>query len=152
MQRIRKEFAKKIVIHKFKDTFPSIFFVHKEGRIIILKLDCEYVMTPRILFNDKKLSRTENDVLSTIISLALKKDYCYASNDYLAKYINSSKRTITKSLSKLKELNYIFIKYIDNQGRIYLNLERIPTKVSSEVAENGYQEVEKSCYHKRNKR
>ena len=53
-------------------------------------------------------------------------------------------------MSKLKELNYIFVKYVDNQRRIYLNLEKIPTKVSNEVAENGYQGVEESCYHKRN--
>ena len=53
-------------------------------------------------------------------------------------------------MSKLKELNYIFVKYVDNQRRIYLNLEKIPTKVSSEVAENGYQGVEESFYHKRN--
>ena len=53
-------------------------------------------------------------------------------------------------MSKLKELNYILVKYVDNQRRIYLNLEKITTKVSSEVAENGYQGVEESFYHKRN--
>ena len=120
--------------------------------MIILKIKGDYVITPRILFNDKKLSRTENDVLNTIISLALKKDYCYASNEYLANYVNSSKRTITKSLSKLKELKYILVKYVDNKRRIYLNLDKLKTIVSSEVAENDYQRVEESFYHKRNNR
>ncbi len=109
-------------------------------------------MTPRILFSDKKLSRTENDVLSTIISLALKKDYCYASNGYLAEYVNSSKRTITNSLSKLKELNYIKIKYVNNKRRIYLNLDKLTTIVYCEIAETCYDEVAKSCDHKRNNR
>ena len=120
--------------------------------MIILKIKGDYVITPRILFNDKKLSRTEIDVLSTIISLALKKDYCYASNEYLANYVNSSKRTITKSLSKLKELKYILVRYVDNKRRIYLNLDKLKTIISSEVAENDYQRVEESFYHKRNNR
>lgn len=109
-------------------------------------------MTPRILFNDKKLSRTEIEVLSTIISLALKNDYCYANNEYLANYINSSKRTTTNSLSKLTELNYIKMKYVNNKRRIYPNLEKITTIVSCEVAETYYDEVAKSCDHKRNNR
>ncbi len=109
-------------------------------------------MTPRILFSDKKLSRTENDVLSTIISLALKRDYCYANNEYLANYINSSKRTITNSLSKLKKLNYIKTKYVNNKRRIYLNLDKITTIVFCEVAETCYDEVAKNCDHKRNNR
>ncbi|MBP3840928.1 MAG: helix-turn-helix domain-containing protein [Bacilli bacterium] len=91
-------------------------------------------MTPRILFNDKNLTRTENDLLSLIISLALKNDYCYANNKYLADYINTSDRTISYSLSKLKELNYIFIKKIDGKRRIYLNKEKIPTKNADDVA------------------
>lgn len=61
----------------------------------------EFIITPRILFRDKNLSRTDIDVLSLIISLALNKGYCYASNDYLKEYINSSERTINYSLSKL---------------------------------------------------
>ena len=109
-------------------------------------------MTPRIVFNDKKLSRTDIDVLSTIISLALKKDYCYASNEYLAEYVNSSKRTITNSLSKLTELNYIKTKYVNNKRRIYLNLDKLTTIVSCEVAETCYDGIAKSCDHKRNNR
>ena len=53
-------------------------------RLNIIRLDCEFIMNPRILFNDKNLKRTENDLLSLIISLALKNDYCYANNKYLA--------------------------------------------------------------------
>ena len=37
-------------------------------------------MKPRILFNDKNLTRTDADLLSLIISLTLKKDYCFATN------------------------------------------------------------------------
>lgn len=91
-------------------------------------------MTPRILFNDKNLTRTDNDLLSLIISLALKNDYCYANNKYLADYINTSDRTISYSLSRLKELNYIFVKKVEGKRRIYLNKEKIPTKITDDVA------------------
>ena len=39
----------------------------------INKLDCDFIMKPRILFNDKNLTRTDADLLSLIISLTLKK-------------------------------------------------------------------------------
>ena len=85
-------------------------------------------MTPRILFSDRKLSKTDIHVLGLITSLTLKIDYCYASNEYLANYINVSKRTISDSLSKLKKLKYIKIKFINSKRRIYLNTEKVPTK------------------------
>ena len=102
-------------------------------------------MTPRILFNDKSLTRTDNDLLSLIISLALNNDYCYASNKYLANYIDTSIRTISDSLSKLKRLEYIIVKYENNSRRIYLNTEKIPTKVATDIAENCSKEVAESC-------
>ena len=104
-------------------------------------------MTPRILFNDKNLNRTDNDLLSLIISLALNSNYCYANNKYLAIYIDTSIRTISDSLSKLKKLGYVIVKYENNNRRIYLNTEKIPTKVATEVANNRSQRVAESCYH-----
>ncbi len=104
-------------------------------------------MTPRILFRDKNLSRTDNDVLSLIISLALNKGYCYATNDYLREYINSSDRTINYSLSKLKKLDYIIVKHENSKRRIYLNMEKIPTKVADEGAENCSNDSAGSCTH-----
>ena len=104
-------------------------------------------MTPRILFSDKNLTRTDIDLLSLIISLALKNDYCFASNKYLADYIDTSIRTISDSLSKLKKLGYVIVKYENNNRRIYLNTEKIPTKVATEVANNRSQRVAESCYH-----
>ena len=79
-------------------------------------------MTPRILFNDKNLTRTDIDLLSLIISLALNNEYCYANNKYLADYIDTSIRTISDSLSKLRRLKYIIVKRVNNKRRIYLNI------------------------------
>ena len=68
-------------------------------------------MIPRILFNDSSLSETDRMVMGLIISLTLKNTYCYANNEYLEKYINKSQRTINYSLSKLKKLEYIKVKF-----------------------------------------
>ena len=110
-------------------------------------IDCEFIITPRIVFNDKNLSRTDIDVLSLIISLALKNNYCYASNEYLANYIKTSKRTISDSLSKLKKLKYVIVKYENKQRRLYLNTEKIPTKVSDNIAKKCNNAVAETRYH-----
>lgn len=68
----------------------------------INKLDCDFIMKPRILFNDKNLTRPDADLLSLIISLTLKKDYCFVTSKYSADYINTSERTISYSLSQFK--------------------------------------------------
>lgn len=104
-------------------------------------------MKPRILFNDKNLTRTDADLLSLIISLTLKKDYCFATNKYLADYINTSERTISYSLSKFKELKYVFVKNVNGQRRIYLNKEKIPTKVADDSATDCSSESAIDCDH-----
>lgn len=104
-------------------------------------------MSPRILFNDKNLTRTDNDLLSLIISLALKYDYCFASNNYLANYINTSTRTISDSLSKLKQLKYIIVRNDDGRRKIYLNNEKIPTKNANDNAEIRNNEIATDCDH-----
>lgn len=104
-------------------------------------------MTPWILFNDRNLSKTDCSVLGLIISLTLKNGYCYASNEYLADYVKVSKRTISDSLSKIKRLKYIIVKYENNNRRIYLNTEKIPTKPANHVAKNCDDMVAETCDH-----
>ena len=97
-------------------------------------MNCDFIMIPRILFNDSSLSETDRMVMGLIISLTLKNTYCYASNEYLEKYINKSQRTINYSLSKLKKLEYIKVKFENGKRRIYLNTDKIPTKNALESA------------------
>ena len=108
-------------------------------------LDCEFIMTPRILFSDKNLTRVDIDLLSLIISLTLKKGYCYATNKYLANYINSSIRTIGYSLSKLKTIGYIKIEYETIGRRIYLNTDKIPMNFSTGIANNCKGDIASNC-------
>ena len=104
-------------------------------------------MIPRILFNDSSLSETDIMVMGLIISLTLKNTYCYASNEYLEKYINKSHRTINYSLSKLKKLEYIKVKFENGKRRIYLNTDKIPTKNALESAKTSNEKYASSCTH-----
>ena len=129
---------------KFRKSNKSLFIIKENN---INKLDCDFIMKPRILFNDKNLTRTDTDLLSLIISLTLKHDYCFATNKYLANYINTSERTISYSLSKFKELKYIFVKSVNGQRRIYLNKEKIPTKIAYDSAIDCSRDSAIHCNH-----
>ncbi len=50
-------------------------------------------------------------------------------------------------MSKLKKLDYIIVKSENSKRRIYLNIEKIPTKVADEGAENCSNESANSCTH-----
>ena len=104
-------------------------------------------MIPRILFNDSSLSETDRMVMGLIISLTLKNTYCYANNEYLEKYINKSKRTINYSLSKLKKIEYIKVKFENGKRRIYLNTDKIPTKNTLESAKTSNEKYASNCTH-----
>ena len=104
-------------------------------------------MIPRILFNDSSLSETDRMLMGLIISLTLKNTYCYASNEYLEEYINKSQRTINYSLSKLKKLEYIKVKFENGKRRIYLNTDKIPTKNALESAKTSNKKYTSSCTH-----
>lgn len=112
-----------------------------------MKLNGKFIMIPRILFRDKNLSKTDICLLSLIISLTFKEKYCYASNEYLADAINVSVRTITASLSKLRLTNYINIKYVNKNRRIYLNKKKGLVSYSTNIEENCNDVVEENCYH-----
>jgi hypothetical protein len=59
---------------------------------------------------DKKITN-ELGLLLIISSLSAKTGYCYATNDFLAKQFNTTIWTISKKITKLKELGYIKVDY-----------------------------------------
>ena len=63
-----------------------------------------YIRIPESIFLDKSISPSSKCLYGYIELFTIKKGYCYASNEYLEKYINKSQRTINYSLSKLKKL------------------------------------------------
>jgi len=79
----------------------------------------KYVIVPLDELRDLKLNSTDKLVMGMIVSLSIKKGMCKASNGYLSKQLELSKRTITKSLSILKDNNLIRIEKEKNQRVIY---------------------------------
>ena len=69
------------------------------------------------------INSTDKLVYGVIKALTNNLGYCYASNDYISKKVNLSKRTISKSISNLRRANYIRVETINYQRNIYLTSE-----------------------------
>lgn len=81
-----------------------------------------------IVLNDfivksNSINSTDKLVYGVIKALTNNLGYCHASNDYISKKVNLSKRTITKSISNLRKANYIRVETINYQRNIYLTNE-----------------------------
>ena len=72
------------------------------------------------IVESNSINSTDKLVYGVIKALTNNLGYCYASNDYIFKKVNLSKRTITKSISNLKKANYIRVETINYQRNIYL--------------------------------
>lgn len=72
------------------------------------------------IVKSNSINSTDKLVYGVIKALSNNTGYCYASNDYISKKVNLSKRTITKSISNLRKANYIRVEIINYQRNIYL--------------------------------
>ncbi len=81
-------------------------------------MDC--IVIESSIVKSNSINSTDKLVYGIIKALTNNLGYCYASNDYISKKINLSKRTISKSISNLKKANYIRVETINYQRSIYL--------------------------------
>lgn len=81
-------------------------------------MDC--IVIESSIVKSNSINSTDKLVYGIIKALTNNLGYCYASNDYISKKINLSKRTISKSISNLKKANYIRVETINYQRNIYL--------------------------------
>ena len=81
-------------------------------------MDC--IVIESSIVKSNSINSTDKLVYGVIKALSNNLGYCYASNDYISKKVNLSKRTITKSISNLKKANYIRVETINYQRNIYL--------------------------------
>ena len=72
------------------------------------------------IVKSNSINSTDKLVYGVIKALSNNLGYCYASNDYISKKVNLSKRTITKSISNLRKANYIRVETNNYQRNIYL--------------------------------
>lgn len=74
------------------------------------------IWIPKEIYLDERLSWTERILIGEIESLD-NENGCFASNAYFSKFLRVSERTISESISKLKELNYISLDCFDGRKR-----------------------------------
>ena len=67
---------------------------------------------------DKRLNALEKVILTEIDSLDNEETGCYASNKYLAEFCQCSETKISTAISKLIDLEYIYVKSFDGRTRI----------------------------------
>jgi len=68
-----------------------------------------FSLIPEKVLRNKKLKSNEKLLYAVIYALTSKNGYCWATNKYLANYLNVSKSTIISGLKTLKEKNYISV-------------------------------------------
>lgn len=81
-------------------------------------MDC--IVIESSIVKSNSINSTDKLVYGIIKALTNSLGYCYASNDYISKKINLSKRTVSKSISNLRKANYIRAETINYQRNIYL--------------------------------
>lgn len=78
----------------------------------------DFFMIEADIFLNRKLSSTDK-ILYGLINALNQNGPCYARTNHLMKIMNLSRRQIQKSLSKLKEFNYIDVR-IENNNKRYI--------------------------------
>lgn len=79
--------------------------------------DFKGVWIPREVWLDERLSALDKIILTEIDSLDGERG-CYASNKRLADFCQCSESKISKSISRLIDLNYIYVESFDGRKRI----------------------------------
>ncbi|MBQ9313629.1 MAG: helix-turn-helix domain-containing protein [Clostridia bacterium] len=79
-----------------------------------------------ILFN-KDLSDREKILLSIVLSLSRKSNFCYAGNKYISDIFNVTDETISRAFSSLKDKKYIKMNY-NNKTTNSRKREIVPIK------------------------
>ena len=83
------------------------------------------VWISREVWLDERLSMIEKGILTEIVSLD-NEFGCTASNEYFAKFCQCSERTVSTSIKKLIELDYIYVESFNGRVRILRSrLEKI---------------------------
>ena len=88
------------------------------------------IWIPIEIWDDENLTRLERDLWAEIFQLD-GEEGCVASNEYLAKVLRCDKCSVTKGISKLKKLGYIFQESFDGRVRVLRSSYRLQVSVKS---------------------
>lgn len=79
--------------------------------------DFKGVWIPKTVWLDKRLSALDKMILTEIDSLASEKRGCFASNAYIADFCQCSEAKVTKSISLLIKLGYLYVASFNGRQR-----------------------------------
>ena len=83
-----------------------------------MERDFKGVWISKEIWLDARLNSLEKCILAEIDSLDSEERGCYASNDYLAEFCQCSATKVSKAISKLIELEYLFVESFDGRQRV----------------------------------
>lgn len=83
-----------------------------------MERDFKGIWIAKEIWLDTRLNSLEKCILAEIDSLDSEERGCYASNDYLAEFCQCSATKVSKAISKLIELEYLFVESFDGRQRV----------------------------------
>jgi len=91
----------------YKENYESLFVNEPKTRM------AGFVQLPNKVLSDKGLSNNEKIMYALIVRLSGNmRGHCYASNIYLAEFLNTSVRSVGKWIKTLRDYKYITVEYI----------------------------------------
>ncbi len=73
----------------------------------------EYIIIPKSILTDTRLCKPNiTEFYGVILSLSRQTGYCFASNSYLADFMRCDVHTVTRWVTRLKQLGYIRAEYL----------------------------------------
>lgn len=83
-----------------------------------MERDFKGIWISKEIWLDTRLNALEKCILAEVDSLDSEERGCYASNDYLAEFCQCSATKVSKAISKLIELEYLFVESFDGRQRV----------------------------------
>lgn len=80
--------------------------------------DFKGVWIPKTIWLDDRLSALDKVIFTEIDSLSSTNKGCYASNKYIASFCQCSETKVSKAISKLIDLGYLYVQKFDGRQRI----------------------------------
>ena len=94
--------------------------------------DFKGVWIPKEVWLDNRLNALDKVILTEVDSLDQGEKGCYASNKYIAEFCQCSESKVSKSISLLIKLGYLYIQHFDGRQRELKsrlsNYDRLPSK------------------------
>lgn len=75
------------------------------------------IWIPKEIWLDERLTALDKIILAEIDSLDCSEKGCYASNEYIAQFCNTKANTVSLSIKKLIELEYLELIKFDGRQR-----------------------------------